>query len=185
MGCYRPLTPRRLERGPGLRVHPHAIRLLILFGVLLLCTRAQAQEFPVIGAKVPAHVVGTSSGTRQCETETAQHDPCATVNIRGHRVTVAWDQQTKAVTYLFTDDRHLIGDSELSVGGSCRIVGDAGRGDSRLIKYRQWLVTEDWRESFTKWSGGATWYAALGIDPGRPNYATILGFVQSRFLKLH
>ena len=94
-------------RGPGLRVHPHAIRLFISFVVLLLCTGAQAQEFPVIGARVPAYVMGTSSGTQQCETGTVHHDPCTTMNIRGHRVTIAWDQQTKDVTYLFTDDRRL------------------------------------------------------------------------------
>jgi hypothetical protein len=158
--------------------------LLISFVVLLLCTRAQAQEFPVIGAKVPAHVVGTSSGIRQCETETAQHDPCATVNIRGHRVTVAWEQQTKAVTYLFTDDRHLIGDSELGVGGHCRIRGDSGRGDSHLTKYREWLVAEEWKESFSNWSGDAVWYAALQVDSGNPAYANIVGFVQSRDLNL-
>ena len=109
----------------------------------------------------------------------------ATVNILGHRVTIAWDQQTKAVTYLFTDDPRLIGDSELSVGGSCRIAGDSGRGDSRLIKYRQWLVTEDWRENFSKWSGKATWYAALDLDSAIPGRAIIVGFVQSRYLKLH
>jgi hypothetical protein len=96
----------------------------------------------MIGAKVPAYVVGTSSGSQQCETGTAHQDPCTTMNIRGHRVTIAWDQQTKAVTYLFTDDRRLVGDSELGVGGSGRIAGDGGRGDSRLIKYQQWLVTK-------------------------------------------
>ena len=99
-------------------------------------------------------------------------------------MTIAWDQQTKEVTYLFTDDQHLVGDSELSVGGSCRIAGDGGRGDSRLTKYRQWLVTEDWKESFSKWSGDATWYAALRVDPLNPGYATIVGFVQSRDLRL-
>jgi hypothetical protein len=107
------------------------------------------------------------------------------MNIRGHRVTIAWDQQTNAVTYLFTDDRRLVGDSELGVGGSCRIAGDGGRGDSRLIKYQQWLVTENRRESFREWSGEATWYAALDVDSANPGRATIVGFVQSRYLLLH
>jgi hypothetical protein len=79
----------------------------------------------------------------------------------------------------------MVGDSELGVGGSCRIAGDSGRGDSRLIKSREWLVTEDWRESFREWSGRATWYAALDLDSGHPGYATIVGFMQSRYLKLH
>ena len=169
---------------PSRGSNPHAIRLFISFVVLLLCVGGQAQEVPLIGAKVPEDVLGASSGIPQCETGTSQHDPCATVNILGHRVTIAWDQQTKAVTYLFTDDPRLIGDSELSVGGSCRIAGDSGRGDSRLIKYRQWLVTEDWRENFSKWSGKATWYAALDLDSAIPGRAIIVGFVQSRYLKL-
>ena len=112
-------------------------------------------------------------------------DPCVTVNISAHRVTVAWDQQTRAVTYLFTDDQRLLGDSELSVGGSCRVAGDSGRSASRLIKYGQWLVTEDWRESFREWSGAATWYAALRVDSEKPGYATIVGFVQDRYLNPH
>ena len=164
-------------------VHLHAIRLFVSLIVLLVCTGGQAQEFPVIGAKVPANVVRTGSGTLQCETGT-HRDPCATVKLRGHRVTIAWDQQTKAVTYLFTDDRRLVGDSELGVGGSCSVAGDGGRGGSRLIKYRQWLVTEDWRESFKGWSGGATWYAVLDLDSGHSGYATVVGFTQSRYLEL-
>ena len=181
--CYHLLSPRRhLE--VWLRVHSPVIRLFISFVVLLPWTGAQAQEFPVIGAEVSAYLVRTRSETKQCESGTTHHDPCATVNIRGHRVTVAWDQ-TKAVTYLFTDDRRLVGDSELSVRGSCRVAGDSGRGDSRLIKYRQWLVTEDWGERFSKWSGEATWYAALHVHSEKPGYATIVGFVQSRYRKPH
>jgi hypothetical protein len=56
----------------------------------------------------------------------------------------------------------------LSVGGSCRVTRDRGRGDGRLIKYRQWLVTEDWRKSFREWSGAATWYATLHVDSEKP-----------------
>jgi len=84
---------------------------------------------------------------------------------------------------MFTDDRRLVGDSELSVGGHCRIVGDRGRGDSQLSRYGHWLVAEDWKESFHAWSGNATWYAALQVDSGNPSYATIVGFVQSPDIK--
>src|SRR5271169_3654702 len=151
-----------------LRLRSHAIPLCVWFVVLFLCTGAQAQVFPVIGAKVPAFVTNTASGTRQCENGAARHDSCATVNLRGHRVTVGWDQHTKVVTYMFTDDRRLVGDSELSVGGHCRIVGDRGRGDSQLSRYGHWLVAEDWKESFHAWSGNATWHAALQVDSGNP-----------------
>lgn len=167
-----------------MRVHSGAIPLSVPFVVLLLYAGAHAQEIPVIGAKVPVYVMRLNSGTTQCKNGTTHHDSCATANIRGHRVTVAWNQQTKVVTYLFTDDRLLVGDSELGVGGSCRIAADSGRNDSRLTKYQQWVVTEEWKETFTQWSGDATWYAALEVDSGKPGYATIVGFVQSRDLKL-
>jgi hypothetical protein len=125
-----------------------------------------------------------SGKTMHCQNEAAHRDPCATVNIRGHQVTIAWDKHTEAVTYLFTDDRRLVGDSELGVGGSCRIAGDSGQGDSHLTKYGEWLVAEEWKESLSNWSGDAVWYAALQVDSGNSAYATIVGFLQSRDLKL-
>ena len=76
--------------------------------------------------------------TKRCETGTERQDPCATIDLRGRRVTVEWDQQTKVITYVFTDDRRLFGDSELSVGGSCRIIGDSNRGESRFDRYGRW-----------------------------------------------
>jgi hypothetical protein len=165
-----------------LRLPSHAIPLCVWFVGLFLCTGAQAQVFPVIGAKVPAFVTNTASGTRQCENGTARHDSCATVNLRGHRVTVGWDQHTKVVTYVFTDDRRLVGDSELASAATA----DSRRprqSDSQLSRYSHWLVAKDWKESFHAWSGNATWYAALQVDSGNPNYATIVGFVQSPDIK--
>jgi len=163
-----------------LRIHSGAISLSFLVFVF---AGARAQEFPVIGTKVPEYVMRQSGGTTHCQNGTAHSEPCTTVNIRGYRVTIAWDEETEAVTYLFTDDMRLIGDSELGVGGHCRIAGAGERGDNGLTKYREWLVTEEWKERFRKWSGDTTWYAALQVDSGNPEYAFIVGFVQSRDLK--
>jgi hypothetical protein len=128
-------------------------------------------------------ITSTGGATQQCEIATKRHDPCVTVGLRSHRLTVAWDKQTKVATYLFTDDQRLVGDSELAVGGSCRIGGDHGRGDSRLSRHGHWLVSANSKERFHEWSGNATWYAALQIDSDNPSYATIVGFVQSRDLE--
>jgi hypothetical protein len=104
------------------------------------------------------------------------------VRIKGHRVTIAWDERTKEITYLFTDDPKLVGDSGLGVGGSCRIAGDAGRSASPVFQFLRWLISPDWTEGFSDWSGGAFWCAALRRDAENHTYGTIEGFVQSHYL---
>jgi hypothetical protein len=51
---------------------------------------------------------------------------------------VAWDLQTKAVTYIFTSNKRFITDSGLSVGGLCRLVDESGR--ARAVA-RYWLIS--------------------------------------------
>lgn len=97
--------------------------------------------------------------------------------------TIAWDTQTKAITYLFTDDRRLVTDSELGVGGRCRLVDETGKPDD-VVQYMDWLVTPKWADMIGNLSGDATWYAALRRDAPQSEYGKIVGFVQSRYLKI-
>ncbi len=154
-------------------------RLCVWLFATLPYAAGQAQEFPVMGAHVPTYIARARNATSQCEKGTKRHDSCATVTIQGHRVAVGWNQQTKAINYLFTDDKRLIGDSELEVGGSCRVAA------VHLTRYGQWFVAEEWKDRFSKWSGDAIWHAVLRVSTANPEYATIIGFVQNSDLKLH
>lgn len=97
--------------------------------------------------------------------------------------TIAWDAKTNAVTYIFTDDRHLVTDSELGVGGDCRLVGESEEPD-QLVHYMDWLIDPKWGDTVMDLSGEAFWYAALRKEREAPEYGQIVGFVQSRYLKL-
>jgi hypothetical protein len=88
------------------------------------------------------------------------------------------------VTYIFTDDPRLVTDSELAIGGSCRIVQEHGEPDL-LVRYLNWLVDPKWSDTMQDLSGDSVWSAILKRDPDHPNeFATIVGFVQSKYLKL-
>jgi hypothetical protein len=76
----------------------------------------QQTKVPDLGSQVPSFVV--KARNRQCLTDIKHYDPCASVQIDGKSFTIAWDTQTKAITYTFTDDLHFQTDNELSVGGS-------------------------------------------------------------------
>jgi hypothetical protein len=121
--------------------------------------------------------------SRECLTNVGHHDPCATVTIKKRGFTIAWDAKTNEVTYLFTDDPHLIMDSELSVGGQCRLVEQDGK-PVKMLDYMDWLITDAWTDQATNFSGEDYWYAAMRRDAKRPEYGIIVGFVQSRYLKL-
>ena len=95
--------------------------------------------------------------------------------------TIAWDTQTKTIRYLFTDDRRLVTDSELGVGGKCHLVDEAGKPDD-VVPYIHWLVTLKWTDTIGVLSGDARWYAVLSRDALQSEYGKIVGFVQSRYL---
>jgi len=97
--------------------------------------------------------------------------------------TIAWDAKTQAITYLFTSDKHFIGDSELSVGGLCRLVGESEK-PYEFTYYTGWLITSEWGDNARDLSGDAIWHVALRRDAAHPLYGTIVGFVQSRYLKI-
>ena len=118
---------------------------LLFVSVFGLCAASLAQSVPTLGSKVPASVP-TSSASLQCDTGKGHRDPCTKMLAKGHRLTIAWDKQTKEITYLYTEDRKLVGDSELQVGGFCRIGSDGGR------QFLVWILSPDWTEQFIDWS---------------------------------
>jgi hypothetical protein len=128
-------------------------------------------------------VLKASSDDKQCLTDINHRDPCASVRIERMLFTIAWDTQTKAITYLFTEDPRLVTDSELGVGGRCRLVNEAGQPDD-VAGYMDWLVTPKWADTIRNLSGDVTWYAALRKDAPQSEYGKIVGFVQSRYLKI-
>jgi hypothetical protein len=128
-------------------------------------------------------VLKARTRSRLCPTDINHHDPCASVEIDLMLFTIAWDAQTKAITYLFTDDRLLVTDSELDVGGPCRLVKHSGETDE-IVHYMDWLIAPEWKDTVRDLSGDAVWYAALRKEFQQPQYGEIVGFVQSRYLKL-
>ena len=103
--------------------------LLSIFSIMVLAGQVGAQEpkVPSLGSPVPKQVIAARSRGQRCLTDIDHHDPCASVRIRRVLFTVAWDEQTKVVTYLFIADHRLVTDSELGVGGGCRLVDETGK----------------------------------------------------------
>ncbi len=159
--------------------------LFSLIAVLMLAGRVDAQDakLPSLGSPVPKQVITARTRGQQCLTDVNHHDPCASVRIRGVLFTVAWDEQTKVVTYLFTADHHLVTDSELGVGGGCRLVDEAGRPYVG-VRYIGWFITPKWADTIRDFSGDAIWYAALRRDAPQSENGTVVAFVRSRYLRL-
>jgi hypothetical protein len=160
------------------------LRIQFLFAVAVLCSQASARMpvVPTLGSRVPQNVVVARTHAQECLTDINHHDPCASIKISNVLFTIAWDADTKAVSYLFTEDHHFRTDSELGVGGWCNIAPKVGEPVA-LFSYMDWLVTPKWAATFQSLSGDAAWYAALRKDASRPRYARIVGFVQSQYLK--
>jgi len=162
-----------------------ACLFLCLF-VLVLCapqTEAQERYVPKLGSQVPSYVWKARTRSEQCPTEVNRHDPCTSVMIDDKLFTIAWDKQTKAITYLFTDDHRIVTDSELGVGGLCRLTA-ATVGPEEIAQYMDWLVTPKWADNVRILSGDAVWYAVLHQDTAQPKYGKIMGFVQRQYLKV-
>ena len=155
--------------------------------LLALCSSqavAQKRYVPKLGSKVPPYILKARAASQECLTDdTGRRDPCASVTIQKKRFTIAWDVKTNEITYLFTDDPALIMDSELSVGGSCRLV-EQDEKPIETFHYIEWLITPEWTDMAKDVSGDAYWFAALHRDAAHREYGTIAGFVQSRYLKL-
>jgi hypothetical protein len=96
---------------------------------------------------------------------------------------IDWDRETSAVTFLLTEDPHFVTDSELGVGGGCRLLDGADQ-PYPLTPYLGWLFTPMWADSAQYLSVDAVWYAALSRDSASSMSGKIVGFVQSRYLKL-
>ena len=159
----------------------------VLFAfVMALCVRqvaAQSVNLPKLGAEVAAYIEKSRLNSQQCLTDINRHDPCASLKVGNTLFTIAWDARTKAITYLFTSDPHLITDSELMIGGSCRLSDESGN-PYEVIHYLNWLVMPQWMDTMGKLSGDAVWYAALKKESANAKYGRIVGFVQSRYLKI-
>jgi len=87
--------------------------------------QGQGKNLPNLDSPVPSWVVKARVKSETCLTDTNHRDPCATVRVKKMQFRIAWDKQTSAVTFLFTDDVHLITDRELGDGGGCRLVDQA------------------------------------------------------------
>jgi hypothetical protein len=161
---------------------------VVLLSAFTLCAmllpappaRAQARNLPQLGAPVPDFVTAEKH-TKECSTGPGHKDPCVEVEIDKVRYTVAWNAQTKAVTWLFTEDRRLVTDTQLEVGNSCRLVQESGAPDS-TVNYLKWIIDPRWKGTDASLSGNAVWYAAIQKQPFGNTYGSIVGFVQSAYL---
>jgi hypothetical protein len=163
---------------------------LALLSALSLCAlllpalpaRAQVRSLPALGKPVPDFVTAEKH-TRECSTGPGHKDPCAEIEIDKVKYTVAWDSQTRAVTWLFTEDHRIITDTQLSVGNSCRLVQDSGARDA-TVNYLKWLIDPRWKGTAPSFTGNAVWYAAIQKQPFTDTYGSIVGFVQSAYLPI-
>jgi len=125
---------------------PSAPRWLLSFFAVLIWgshARAQTPKVPLLGSRIPEYVLMKRTGDQECRTDVNHRDPCASIKIKNILFTVAWDADTKAITYLFTEDRRFVGDSELGVGGLCNVAPKVGEPVA-FFSYMNWLVTPKW-----------------------------------------
>lgn len=158
---------------------------ICLLGTFLIALHGESQpkRLPKLGDSVPAYVLTTRVHGHQCLTDIKHYDPCASVKIQKKTFTIAWDATSKQVTYIFSNDTDLEDDSELGVGGSCRLV-DEFEHPEPTARYRDWLISPMWSASFQDLSGDTVWYVLMRRKIDFPQYGDIVGFVQSRYLKL-
>jgi hypothetical protein len=162
---------------------PLALLSAFTFCTLLLPAlpaRAQTHSLPQLGGPVPDFVTAEKH-TKECSTGPGHKDPCAELEIDKIKYTVAWNAQSKAVTWLFTDDHRLVTDTQLAVGNSCRLVEDSGAPDP-TVSYLKWIIDPRWKGPATSLTGNGVWYAALHKDPFDATYGSVVGFVQSAYL---
>jgi hypothetical protein len=153
-------------------------------GVLLLSAspaRAQLKALPQLGTPVPAQFIAADKKEKRCRTSDDRYDPCTEIEIRDVRYTIAWDQQSKDVTYLFTDDHHVVTDNGLAVGNSLR-VADGTHSDT-TVPYMKWMIDPKWKDTDGK-LGSAVWFAALHKDDIDHHFGDVVGFVQSRYIQI-
>ena len=153
-----------------------------LCALFLLASPAQAQieHLPALGSPAPASLITADKHAKECRTGPNHRDPCAEIAIGKIKYTVAWDAQSKNITYIFTDSRDLVTDSGLSVGGTCRVAG--APEDAGTISYMKWLIDPRWKGVDPKSGDEAVWYAALHKNDFDPHYGDIVGFVQSSYI---
>jgi len=164
---------------------PTELRIWLIFVALILFSaqgEAQERDLPTLGSEVPRQVFRSRTHSKQCLTDINHQDPCTSVTIKKMLFTIAWDIDTRAITYVFTDDRRFLTDSELGVGGWCKLTDESGKADA-LVQYLNWLVTPKWADTAGNLSGAAIWYAALSRT-SNPKRGRIVGFVQSRYVKV-
>lgn len=156
---------------------------LSLCVLLLPAAHAQMSSLPQLGAPVPDSLLASAKHQKLCRTGDDHRDPCAAVKIGKVHYTIAWDAQTKNVTYLFTADRALVTDTGLSVGDTCRIIQDSGVADSTM-PYMKWLIDPNWQGKDATLTGSDLWYAAIHRDDLDHHFGDIVGFVQSRYIQI-
>jgi hypothetical protein len=161
------------------------LSVLIVEALTVIAPPAHAQlaRLPKLGTPVPANLTTANKHEKRCHTSESSYDPCTEIDIDNIRYTIAWDPQTKDITYLFTDDHHLVTDNGLAVGNTIRVIGDSGKPDP-TVPYMKWVIDPKWKDKATKFGQQSLWFAALRKNNFDTSYDNIAGFVQSRYLQL-
>lgn len=156
---------------------------LSVFSLVLPAATARAQDptLPRLGTPAPDSVLHAGKHARECDTGPGHKDPCADFEFDKIKFTVAWDAQTKNVTFLFTDDRRVVTDSQLSVGDTCRVIDPSGKPDT-VVPYMKWMIDAKWKGTDSNLDSQAIWYAALRKDDFDSHYGDVAGFLQSSYI---
>ncbi len=139
---------------------------------------AQISALPKLGTPVPASLLTADRKEKRCRTADSHEDPCTDIEIANIHYTIAWDADSKTITYLFTDDHHLVTDNGLAVGNSLRVADVSGADPT--VPYMKWFIDPKWKDTDAK-LGSAVWYAALHRDYDH-HFGEVVGFVQSRYI---
>ncbi len=160
-----------------------SLAALLAFPIFLPAAPAHAQisSLPALGAHAPAALLAADKKDKHCRTADSHEDPCAEIEIGNIHYTIAWDASTDDVTYLFTDDHHIVTDNGLAVGNSLRVAEPSGPSDP-TIPYMKWFIDPKWKDKGPH-LGTSVWYAALHKDYDR-HFGDIAGFVQSRYIEI-
>jgi|HubBroStandDraft_2_1064218.scaffolds.fasta_scaffold924282_1 hypothetical protein len=106
----------------------NSLRIVCATVLVIWALHAHGQEkrLPTLGSRAPSWVLSARAHSETCLTNVNHRDPCAKVTIKEDAVQdrlgsgdFCGDLST------LTEDPHLVTDSELGVGGGCRLLDGA------------------------------------------------------------
>ncbi len=109
---------------------------IALFILLAVSSIACAQDVSWnlrIGERLPRELTLTSY-PRLCTTAPGQTDPCRTLTVKNVDYTVAWNAETRTITYIYTEDPTFKTEDNVEVGTKLVLT------EKDIKAYPGWLI---------------------------------------------